>query len=117
MIASSNNSLHYIKNWIYYDDIKKVERFASPLPTPVRAFVRRKVLERRYELLLEIVKLSLEITSLSRKQTNISKVWYDIPSWCGPIPYLSAQNKLCDRKNWEPQNKRVLLLFKRIELN
>jgi hypothetical protein len=37
--------------------LKKEERFAS-LPTPVRAFIRRMVLERRYELLLEIIKLS-----------------------------------------------------------
>jgi hypothetical protein len=50
--------------------LKKEKRFASLLPTPVRAFIRRMVLERRYELLLEIVKLSWEITSLSRKQTR-----------------------------------------------
>jgi hypothetical protein len=77
---------------------KKEERFAS-LPTHVHAFIRRRVLERRNELLLEIVKLSREITSLSKtNQLNISKVWYCNPSWFGPIPYLSAQNKLCDRK-------------------
>lgn len=98
MITSSNNSEHYIKNGVYYDIKKEEERFAS-LSTPVRAFIRRRVLERRNELLLEIVKLSREITSLAKtNQPNISKVWYCNPSWFGPIPYLSAQNKLCDRK-------------------
>jgi hypothetical protein len=98
MITSSNNSQHYINNEIYYDIKKEEERFAS-LPIHVHAFIRRMVLERRNELLLEIVKLSREITSLSKtNQLNISKVWYCNPSWFGPIPYLSAQNKLCDRK-------------------
>jgi hypothetical protein len=98
MNTSSNNSEHYIKNGVYYDIKKEEERFASLL-TPVRAFIRRMVLERRNELLLEIVKLSGEITSLSKtNQPDISKVWYCNPSWCGPIPYLSTQTKLCDPK-------------------
>ena len=75
MNTSSNNSEHYIKNGVYYDIKKEEERFAS-LPIHVHAFIRRMVLERRYELLLEIVKLSLEITSPAKtNQLYISKVY------------------------------------------
>jgi hypothetical protein len=84
VMTSSNNSEHYIKNVVYYN-IKKEERFAS-LPTPVRVFIRRMILERRYDLLFDIVKLSREITSSHENKPSISKVWYcNLLSWCGPI--------------------------------
>jgi hypothetical protein len=77
------------------------------------------VLERRNELLLEIVKLSLEITSPAKtNQLYISKV-------CGTVIHHGAdqfhisplKTNCAIEKNWEPQNKQVLLLFKIIELN
>jgi hypothetical protein len=44
------------------------------------------VLERRYDMLFEIVKLSREITSSHENKPSISKVWYcNLLSWCGPI--------------------------------
>ena len=98
--------------------LKKEERFASRLPTPVRAFIRRMVLERRYELLLEIVKLSWEITSLAKTNQTLVKCSGTVNHHGVDQFHTSPLKTNCAiEKNWEPQNKRILLLFKIIELN
>jgi len=100
MITSSNNSEHYIKNGVYYYIKKEEERFAS-LPTPIRAFIRRIVLERRYELLLEIVKLSREITSPAKtNQLYISKV-------CGTESIMVRTNSISLRSKQTVRSKRI----------
>jgi glycosyltransferase involved in cell wall biosynthesis len=90
---------------------KKEGRFAA-LPTPVRAFIRRVVLERRYELLLEIVKLSREIIILAKTNQTLVKRGTVIYHGAEPTPFVSPQNKQEYRKELGlPQNKRLLLAF------
>ena len=91
--------------------LKKEGRFAA-LPTPIRAFIRRMVLERRYELLLEIVNLSREIISLARSNQSLVKRGTVIYHGAEPPPLISAKNKQEYRKELGlPENKRLLLAF------
>jgi glycosyltransferase involved in cell wall biosynthesis len=90
---------------------KKEGRFAA-LPTPIRAFIRRIVLERRYELLLEIVNLSKEIISLAKTNQALVKRGSVIYHGAEPPQLISAQNKKEYRKELGlPENKRLLLAF------
>jgi len=90
---------------------KKEGRLAA-LPTPVRAFIRRIVLERRYELLLEVVKLSGEIISLAKTNQTLVKRGTVIYHGAEPNPFVYAENKQAYRKELGlPENKRLLLAF------
>jgi len=90
---------------------KKEGRFAV-LPTPLRAFIRRVVLERRYELLLEIVKLSGEIISLAKTNQTLVKRGTVIYHGAEPTPFVSLENKQEYRKELGlPENRRLLLAF------
>ena len=90
---------------------KKEGRFAA-LPTPLRAFIRRMVLERRYELLLEIVQLSGEIISLAKTNQTLVKRGTVIYHGAEPNPSVSADKKQVYRKELGlPENKRLLLAF------
>ena len=71
------------------------------------------VLERRYELLLEIVKLSREITSLAKtNQPTLVKCGTVIHHGADQFHISPLKTNCAIQKNWEPRNKRVLLLFK-----
>lgn len=90
---------------------KKEGRF-SALPRPLRAFIRKVVLERRYELLLEIVRLSREIISLAKTNQTLVKRGTVIYHGAEPSPFVSAKNKQEYRKELGlPENKRLLLAF------
>jgi glycosyltransferase involved in cell wall biosynthesis len=91
--------------------LKKEGRFAV-LPTPLRAGIRKLVLEKRYKLLLEIVNLSKEIISLAKSNQSLVKRGTVIYHGAEPAPSLSAKNKQEYRKEFGlPINKRLLLAF------
>jgi glycosyltransferase involved in cell wall biosynthesis len=91
--------------------LKKEGRFAA-LPTPLRAGIRKLVLEKRYKLLLEIVNLSKEIISLAKSNQSLVKRGTVIYHGAEPAPSLSAKNKQEYRKEFGlPLNKRLLLAF------
>jgi glycosyltransferase involved in cell wall biosynthesis len=91
--------------------VKKVGRFAG-LPRPLRAAIRRLVLEKRYKLLLEIVNLSKEIISLAKSNQALVKRGTVIYHGAESAPSLSAQNKHEYRREFGlPIDKRLLLAF------
>jgi glycosyltransferase involved in cell wall biosynthesis len=91
--------------------LKKEGRFAA-LPTPLRAAIRRLVLEKRYKLLLEIVNLSKEIISLAKSNQSLVKRGTVIYHGAESVPSLSAKNKQEYRREFGlPLNKRLLLAF------
>ena len=91
--------------------LKKEGRFAK-LPTPIRAGIRKLVLEKRYRLLLEIVNLSKEIISLAKSNQSLVKRGTVIYHGAESSPSLSVKYKEEYRKEFElPTNKRLLLAF------
>lgn len=91
--------------------VKKVGRFAA-LPRPLRAAIRRLVLEKRYKLLLEIVNLSKEIISLAKSNQALVKRGTVIYHGAESAPSLSVQSKQEYRREFGlPTNKRLLLAF------
>jgi glycosyltransferase involved in cell wall biosynthesis len=91
--------------------LKKVGRFAA-LPTPLRAAIRRVVLEKRYKLLLEIVNLSKEIISLAKSNQSLVKRGTVIYHGAESAPSLSAKNKQEYRREFGlPTSNRLLLAF------
>jgi glycosyltransferase involved in cell wall biosynthesis len=93
---------------------RKEGRFAS-LPSPIRAAIRRWVLERRYDLLLEVARLSYDIISPAITIHEIVKRGTVI--YHGAEPAISTQlpsptNKQDFRKEFGlPSDKRLLLSF------
>lgn len=99
------------KEYIKELALKKVGRFAA-LPTPLRAAIRRVVLEKRYKLLLEIVNLSKEIISLAKSNQSLVKRGTVIYHGAESAPTLSAENKQEYRREFGlPTNNRLLLAF------
>ena len=47
MIGSSNNSLHYIKNWIYYDDIKERRKICITITNPCSCFDKKNDIRKK----------------------------------------------------------------------
>src|SRR5215211_6980536 len=92
--------------------LTKEGRFAS-LPLSIRAAVRKWVMERRYDLLLEVVKLSSDIISPARTIYDIVKRGTVIYHGAEPsIPLLSYSNKQEFRKEFGlPYDKKLLLAF------
>ena len=91
--------------------LKKEGRFAK-LPTPIRAGIRKLVLEKRYRLLLEIVNLSKEIISLAKSNQSLVKRGTVIYHGAESSPSLSLEYKKEYRTEFElPINKRLLLAF------
>jgi glycosyltransferase involved in cell wall biosynthesis len=72
--------------------LKKEGRFAK-LPTPIRAGIRKLVLEKRYRLLLEIVNLSKEIISLAKSNQSLVKRGTVIYHGAESSPSLSVKYK------------------------
>jgi glycosyltransferase involved in cell wall biosynthesis len=92
--------------------LRKEGRFSS-LPLPVRAAIRRWVMERRYELLLEVVRLSDEIISPARTIHEIVKRGTVIYHGAEPaISFVSSADKHEFKKEFGlPDDKRLLLAF------
>jgi glycosyltransferase involved in cell wall biosynthesis len=92
--------------------LRKEGRFAS-LPLSIRAAIRKWVMERRYDLLLEVVKLSSDIISPARTIYDIVRRGTIIYHGAEPsIPLLSYANKQEFRKEIGlPNDKKLLLAF------
>ena len=92
--------------------LRKEGRFSS-LPLPVRAAIRRWVMERRYDLLLEVVRLSDEIISPARTIHEIVKRGTVIYHGAEPaVPLVSSADKHKFKKEFGlPDDKRLLLAF------
>jgi glycosyltransferase involved in cell wall biosynthesis len=91
---------------------RKEGRFAY-LPLPVRAAIRRWVMKRRYNLILEVLKMSDEIISPARTIREIVKRGAVIYHGAEPaIPLLSPADKVEFRKEFGlPTDKKILLAF------
>ena len=72
---------------------KRKEGIFAALPTPIRALIRRIVLEIIYELRLEIVNLSQETIRLAKINQELVKRGTVIYHGAEPPPLISAQNK------------------------
>jgi glycosyltransferase involved in cell wall biosynthesis len=82
------------------------------LPLPIRAPIRRWAMERRYNLLHEVVRLSNEIINPARTIYEIVKRGTIIYHGAEPPPSLSSENKQEFRKEFGlPDDKRLLLAF------
>ena len=93
--------------------LTKEGRFAS-LPLSIRAIIRKWVMERRYDLLLEVVRLSSDIISPARTVYDIVKRGAVIYHGAEPsIPSVSSYaTKQEFRKEFGlPDDKRLLLAF------
>jgi glycosyltransferase involved in cell wall biosynthesis len=100
------------KEYIKERALRKEGRFSS-LPLPIRATIRRWVMKRRYDLLLEVVRLSSEVISLARITHEIVKHGIMIYHGAEPaIPLLSPADKYKFREELGlPNDKRLLLAF------
>ena len=112
------STLHTILPYDEYQEyikekaLKKEGRFAS-LPLPIRAAIRRLAMERRYDLLLKVIRLSDEIISPARTILDIVNRGTMIYLGAEPAgPLLSSANKQELRKEFRlPCDKRLLLAF------
>ena len=111
------STLHTVMPYYEYKEYikeritRKEGRFAR-LPSPIRSFIRKWALERRYDLLFEIVKISNNIISLS--QTTEKTIGFGSVIYHGaePYPSLSLENKQDYRKEFKlPNDKKLLLAF------
>jgi glycosyltransferase involved in cell wall biosynthesis len=94
------------------DRIKRKEGRFTRLPLPIRSFIRKWALERRYDLLFEIVKISDSIISLSQTTRKTIEIGSVIYHGSEPYPSLSLKNKQDYRKEFKlPLDKKLLLAF------
>ena len=101
----------YKKEYIK-DRIKRKEGRFTRLPLPIRSFIRKWALERRYDLLFEIVKISNSIISLSQTTRKTIEIGSVIYHGSEPYPSLSLKNKQDYRKEFKlPLDKKLLLAF------
>ena len=111
------STLHTVLPYSEYQEyIKEIalrkEGKLAALPTPIRAGIRKLVLEKRYKLLLEIVNLSKEIISLAKSNQSLIKRGTVIYHGAESAPSLSIKNKQEYRKEFGlPLNKQLLLAF------
>jgi glycosyltransferase involved in cell wall biosynthesis len=100
------------KEYIKERALRKEGRF-SFLPLPLRAAIRKWVMNQRYGLLQEVVRLSSDIISPANTIRKIVKRGTVIYHGAEPAqPLLSAANKQEFRKEFElPNDKRLLLAF------
>jgi glycosyltransferase involved in cell wall biosynthesis len=100
------------KEYIKERALRKEGRFAF-LPLPLRATIRKWVMNRRYDLLQEVVRLSSDIISPANTIRKIVKRGTVIYHGAEPAqPSLSAANKQEFRKEFGlPNDKRLLLAF------
>jgi glycosyltransferase involved in cell wall biosynthesis len=92
--------------------LRKEGRFAA-LPVQLRAIIRRWVLQRRYELLFEVVQLSDEIISLAKIIQDLVRRGTVIYHGAEPAsPIASSTTKEVFRKHFGlPEDKKLLLAF------
>jgi glycosyltransferase involved in cell wall biosynthesis len=99
------------KEYIKERAMRKEGRFGF-LPLPLRAALRKWVMNQRYDLLQEVVKLSSDIISPANTIHKIVKRGTVIYHGAEPAQSLSAVNKQQFRKEFGlPSDKRLLLAF------
>ena len=99
------------KEYIKERAMRKEGRFGF-LPLPLRAALRKWVMNQRYDLLQEVVKLSSDIISPANTIHKIVKRGTVIYHGAEPAQSLSAANKQQFRKEFGlPSDKRLLLAF------
>ncbi|HJT47542.1 MAG TPA: glycosyltransferase [Nitrososphaeraceae archaeon] len=99
------------KEYIKERAMRKEGRFGF-LPLPLRAAIRKWVMNQRYGLLQEVVKLSSDIISPANTIHKIVKRGTVIYHGAEPVQSLSATNKQQFRKDFGlPSDKRLLLAF------
>jgi glycosyltransferase involved in cell wall biosynthesis len=100
---------HEYKEYIKERASRKEGRFAF-LPLPLRAAIRKWVMNQRYGLLQEVVMLSSDIISPANTIYKIVKRGTVIYHGAEPAQYLSAANKEEFRKELGLPNDKMLLL-------
>jgi glycosyltransferase involved in cell wall biosynthesis len=88
--------------------IRKGGRF-SRLPLPIRATIRKWVMKRRYDLLLDVVEKSTEVINLSKTTRDVVKRGTII--YHGSQPALSSNKQRFREELGLPNDKRLLLAF------
>jgi glycosyltransferase involved in cell wall biosynthesis len=102
---------HEYKVYIKERALRKEGRFAF-LPLPLRAAIRKWVMNQRYDLLQEVVRLSSDIISPANTIHKIVKRGTVIYHGAEPAQSLSAANKQEFRQEFGlPNDKKLLLAF------
>jgi glycosyltransferase involved in cell wall biosynthesis len=112
-VSTLHTVLPYDEYQEYIKDIplRKNGRLAA-LPAPIRSSIRKFVLQRRYRLLLEIVKKSKEIVTLAKSNKTVAKRGSIIYHGAESFRSTSSQNKSEYRSEFGlPKDKKLLLAF------